>query len=95
MNEVIHAAVEGNTVWMAVPDNEFTSDPFLPGNVEDLMATGQFNPEIEIMIGTNSDEGILFVLNSLLFPDLFEGFKERFNISGPIALFDIPFPSGL
>ena len=32
---------------MAVPDIEFTSDPFLPGNVEDLMESGQFDSGVE------------------------------------------------
>ena len=80
---------------MAVPDTEFTSDPFLPGNVQDLMEAGQFNSEVEIIVGTNVDDGMLFVLSSLLYPDLFEDFKNNFNISGPMALFDIPFVSGL
>ena len=89
------AGAEGNATFMAVPDNEFTSNPFLPGNVEDLMASGQFNPEIEIMIGTNSEEGILFVLGALLFHNEFEEFRDDFNISGPMYLFDRNLPSGL
>ena len=80
---------------MAVPDIEFTSDPFLPGNVQDLMESGQFDSEVEIIFGTNADDGMLFVLSDLLNPILFEEFKMNFNTSAPMALFDVPFVSGL
>ena len=33
-------------VWMPVPDVEFTLEPFLPGDPEELMSSGQFNKEI-------------------------------------------------
>ena len=80
---------------MAVVDIEFTSDPFLPGNVQDLMESGQFDSEVEIIFGTNADDGMLFVLSALLNPILFEEFKTNFNTSAPMALFDVPFVSGL
>ena len=44
----------GILIWMAVPDNEFTQNPFLPGIPEELMSTGQFNTEIEVIVGHNS-----------------------------------------
>ena len=80
---------------MAVPDIEFTSDSFLPGNVQDLMESGQFDSEVEIIFGTNADDGMLFVLSALLNPILFEEFKMNFNTSAPMALFGVPFVSGL
>ena len=84
----MYAAVGGNTIWMAVPDIEFTSDPFLPGNVQDIMESGEFDTDVEIIIGTNADDGMLFILGPLLFPILFEEFKNSFNYSAPMALFD-------
>ena len=33
-------------IWMPVPDVEFTLEPFLPGDQEELMSSGQFNKEI-------------------------------------------------
>ena len=33
-------------IWMPVPDIEFTLEPFLPGDPEELMSSGQFNKEI-------------------------------------------------
>ena len=79
---------------MAVPDNEFTSEPFLPGNVEDLMELGQFNTELEIVIGTNLDDGMNFFLFALAYNSLFDYYRLTFNTSGPMGLFDIPFESG-
>ena len=77
-----------------MPDNEFTSEPFLPGNVEDLMELGQFNTEVEIVIGTNLDDGMNFFLFALADNSLFDYYKLSFNTSGPMGLFDIPFESG-
>ena len=28
-------------IWMAVPDSEFSQNPFLPGYPEELMSTGK------------------------------------------------------
>ena len=79
---------------MAVPDFDFTSDPFLPGNVEDLMASGEFNTEVEIIIGTNVDDGMNFLLFALANNSLFDYYQTTFNTSAPMGLFDIPFASG-
>ena len=42
----------------AVPDMDFTSDPYLPGNVMSLLQLGQFDKNIEVIFGNNADEGI-------------------------------------
>ena len=46
------------TVWMAVPDANFTSKPFLPKHPEDLMSSGMFNTNVDVMIGSTADEGM-------------------------------------
>ena len=33
----------------AVDDSSFSSDPFLPGTPQDLLESGQFNTEVEIL----------------------------------------------
>lgn len=38
-------------VWQPVPDTQYTPDPFLPGDAEQLMESGQFNTEIELILG--------------------------------------------
>ena len=58
------------------------------------MAAGNFNSEVEIIIGTNADDGMNFMLFALADPTLFEYYKATFNITAPMQLFDIPFESG-
>ena len=66
--EVLGTVLEGAGIWAlswhAVPDKDFTSDPYLPGEVIDLLESGQFNKDIEIIIGTNAAEGILVLAPS-------------------------------
>jgi len=74
---------------MAVPDNNFTSHSFLPGDAEKLMESGQFNTEVEVVIGTNTDEGILYMLDQLRDPSLWDDYRKNFDNFGPQLLFNI------
>ena len=82
-----------NLIWMPVPDNEFTDNPFLPGDAEQLLELGQFNKDVEIIIGTNADEGLLFMFNAILDPSVWTNFRENFDIFGPMQLFNIADPN--
>ena len=55
--DFISMELTGTGPWQGVPDKGFTSDPFLPGTVEELLESDEFNSNIEVIIGTNSDEG--------------------------------------
>lgn len=79
----------GMIIWMAVPDTEFTQNPFLPGNPEELMSTGQFNTEIEVIVGHNSDEGLLFVVPEILDPSIWPMIQENFDTVIPMQMFNI------
>ena len=70
-------------------------DPFLPGTAEDLMSAGQFNSEIEILIGTNVDDGMNSLLGALADNSLFDYYQATFNTTAPMQIFDIPFESGI
>ena len=85
--------VENAVVWMAVPDYNFTSNPFLPGDVEQLMSDGQFNKDIEVIIGRTADEGMLSLFEQLLDPTKWEDFKNNFDTIGVQSLFSIPYAS--
>jgi len=76
----------GLPVWMPVIDSKFTNESFLPGNPEELMASGEFDTNIEIMIGTTSEEALV-----LIDPDLvdWEDYKNKFIENGPYLLFGI------
>ena len=43
--------IEDASIWMPIRDNDFTSEPFIPGNPEDLLSSGQFNTEVDVIIG--------------------------------------------
>ena len=71
----------GPIVWMIVPDAEFTSEPFLPANPNDLMLSGQFNTNIEVIIGHNRDESLITLLPYVIDPSLLEGLKDEGEFS--------------
>ena len=55
--------MDGGVVWNAVPDYMFTSDPFIPGEIEELLENGQFNHDIEVIAGKIFD---IFIVGSCL-----------------------------
>jgi len=68
--------------WQAVPDSLFTSSPFLPAPAEELLQTGQFNSDIEVIIGTCKDEGLSDFADAWLDPDFFETIRNTFDTAG-------------
>ena len=90
MEEIIlHTYNVSGTCWMAVPDLEYGSKPFLIGDPEDLMSSGQFNTNVEIIIGTNVDEGILYFLQQVVNSTAWNAYRNNFDIVGPMELFEI------
>ena len=77
------------TIWNAVPDYMFTMDPFIPGNIEELLENGQFNHDIEVIAGTNKDEGIFYFIPQIGDPTQWENWKMDFDSRGPMTLFNI------
>ena len=47
------------TSWMPLPDYGFKADPFLPDHPLNLLQT--VSQDIEVMIGTTKDEGIIYL----------------------------------
>ena len=93
VDEFVSMTLEWASPWQGVLDNGFTSDPFLPGSVKELLQSEQFNQDVEVIIGTNSAEGILTVgpmTNGLTQWDEFRG---NIELNGPSFLFGIPNPS--
>merc|ERR1711962_1144015 len=68
--------------WQAVPDSLFTSSPFLPVPAEELLQTGQFNSDIEVITGTCKDEGLSDFADAWLDPDFFEMIRSTFDTAG-------------
>ena len=76
--------------WMAVPDQEFSDEPYLPADPQILLESGQFNRDIEIIIGTNKDEGMLSLFTLILFPFMWENYRNTFDTDGVLGLLGIP-----
>lgn len=41
-------------VWTAVVEDEYSPEPFLPRHPMDLLTSGDFNTDVEVVIGTNA-----------------------------------------
>ena len=81
---------DGAYIWYPVPENGFGSTkPFFLMDADELMASGQFNKDIEVIIGTNTNEGTLNFFEVLADPTKWEDFKNEFDIFGPQFLFNI------
>ena len=52
------------TFWMPVPDFSYKADPFLPDHPLNLLQT--VGPDIQVMIGTTKDEGIIYLAGILV-----------------------------
>ena len=72
-----------------MPDSSFTSTPFLPGLPEDLLSSGQFHTDVDVILGTNKEEGLISMIASLLDPVFFQYVKDNWNTLGVAGVFGI------
>ncbi len=72
-----------------VSDIDFTSNPFLPGMPQDLMQAGQFDSSLDVIIGSNADEGLLTMISFILQPNLWDLYQGNFELAGPQILFGL------
>jgi len=68
--------------WQAVPDSLFTTSPFLPAPAEELLQSGQFNSEVEVILGTCNDEGLSDLLGAWTDPEFFETIRDTWDTAG-------------
>ena len=59
-------------------DGDFTPIPLLPADPEILLATGQFNTDVEVIFGSNSGDGIYMIIPFLANPIYWDAFKDDF-----------------
>jgi len=89
------AVPDFGTAWMPVMDAGFTEDFFLPGDPQDLLSSGQFNADIEIMIGSNKDEGLLWMVNEVFDENLYAQISDDWDKYGPMRIFNIADPNDI
>ena len=90
MEEVINLTYQVNTdggnVWLAVPDDKFLMD-----DPTTLLEQGQFDPNVEVIVSTTKDEGILYLLEQLADPSKWQETQDNFEFVAPRLLFNIPY----
>ena len=78
--------MDKGVVWLDVVDaNLTTSDPVLPDYPESLLSSGQFHTNVEIIIGTTADEGVLFLAEEIK-NSAWNELKTKLETEGPKML---------
>ena len=49
-------------IRMPVLDYTYSTNPFIPADPWLLLAEGSFSSDVEVMLGTNQEEGIIFMI---------------------------------
>ena len=81
IHEISTGAVAG-TRWMP------TIDPnFLPRTPFDILQSGDFNKEIEVIIGSNADDGLVKLRGAIEDTSLLDQCRENFENCGPSYLY--------
>jgi len=79
------AFVVGNP-WNGVVDRDFTDNPFLSDTPDKILKKGEFNKDVEIILGANQDEGLLDIVILYLFPVFYSELSSDWDHCGPISL---------
>ena len=71
-----------------VIDTDFSSNPFFPKDPMEILENGEFNTDVEILMGSNKNEGILLTEFITGFDHLlFNTITNNWDIWGPLLLF--------
>ena len=74
--------ISGNP-WNGVVDASFTTDCFLSSSPLQLLESGQFNKDVEVILGGNHDEGLQSTVNLVTNPDLLTIIASDWDHYGP------------
>ena len=77
---------EGGQAWMGVLD-----DKFMLKDTSTLLANGDFDKNVEVIVSTTKDEGMLFWLEELGDSSKWQEYQDNFETKAPKALFNIHF----
>jgi len=78
--------LEDGIISMPVLDSEWTSDPFFPLPPELAFQEGNFDSEVDILLGSNGNEGLLGTQVYGALPSLLPTIMDNWGIWGPILL---------
>ena len=79
--------------WTPVLDHAFTSNPYFKSkNIDHCLESGHFNTDVEVMIGTTADEGILSIFEYAGGMKKWEDLRSNIDIEGAKGFFNIGNP---
>merc|ERR1711970_396013 len=84
---MLDTAMEGMTA--PVIDSGLAEIPYLEINPLDAVQQGLYHKDVDLMIGVNKDEALLFLEYFIQAPDLFEVLANTWDAMGPRSLFQI------
>ena len=81
-------ALELANELMAHPsiDGGHTDQPYMATSPEEVISTGHYDTDLDIMIGFTEDESLIGTQIFLSAPDLFAVIRDLWTIAGPYAL---------
>jgi len=79
--------LEDGIISMPVIDSEWTDNPFFPTYPEVAFQEGNFHTEVDILLGSNGEEGLLGTQIYGAIPDILPTIMNNWGVWGPILLF--------
>jgi len=81
-----HPAFTTGNPWNGVVDQEFTNDPFFHDSPLNILKNGDFDKNIQIILGANQDEGLLDTVVLFFYPDLYDEMSSNWDHYGPLSV---------
>ena len=81
-------SISSGHAFNGVVDQTFTENPFLSDTPLNLLKNGDFNQDVEIILGGNQDEGLGDTINLYLHPELYQVLASDWDHYGPLILLD-------
>ena len=73
--------------WNGVVDSEFTDDPFLSDTPLNILKTGDFDQNVEVILGAVQEEALQFTINFYFHPELYGQLSANWtDYYGPLSL---------
>jgi len=71
-------------------DIDYADEPFLPMSPMDALRSGNYMTDIQVMIGTNEDDGLILTTPLKTDPSLYLLYRNLWSVIAPGILFHIP-----
>ena len=86
LDEIIGTYVIGGNLWMPTVDGSF-----IPEDPRFILEKGNFNKNVEIIVGNVADEGLGGVLPLVIDPSGWSEFQDNFRANAPRKFLNIPY----